>query len=165
MFFLERSQSSWFIQHVPWSDRLPWRLRGSNTNAEKRKHTLDDDMPPLNVSLSLSLSYTIAAGNTPTVHLFSAFCEFRTVILVLRHVPSPQSCSSSCHRMPQSMLTSAGQTNNDSQSHWQSDLLRLRQDAVLSRGISLLQLITQLMFVAVSDFIYFNPLPVQTVLS
>lgn len=140
-------------------------VSGAQTQTQKKGNTHLTTICRHLMSLSLSLSYTIAAGNTPTVHLFSAFCEFRTVILVLRHVPSPRSCSSSCHRMPQSMLTSAGQTNNDSQSHWQSDLLRLRQDAVLSRGISLLQLITQLMFVAVSDFIYFNPLPVQTVLS
>lgn len=139
-------------------------VSGAQTQTQKKGNTHLTTICRHLMSLSLYLIQSQQETH-PLYIYFPAFCEFRTVILVLRHVPSPRSCSSSCHRMPQSMLTSAGQTNNDSQSHWQSDLLRLRQDAVLSRGISLLQLITQLMFVAVSDFIYFNPLPVQTVLS
>lgn len=111
MFFLERSQSSWFIQHVPWSDRLPWCLWGSNTNAEKRKHTLDDDMPPLNVSLSLSILYNRSRKHT---HCTSIFC----VLWIPHRHPRPPSRplpSVLLIIMPQDATVDANQRRPDKQ--------------------------------------------------
>ena len=145
----------------------PLMSPGLKHKRRKRKPTLDDDMPPLNVSLSPSIyTHSLIQSQQETHPLY---------IYSLHSVNSAPSSSSAVTSPPPSVLliimlqdatVDANQRRPDKQ--WlpvSFGVWFTEQDAAVSRGISLLQLITLLVFVAVSDFIYFSLLPVQTVLS
>ena len=104
----------------------PLMSPGLKHKRRKRKPTLDDDMPPLNVSLSPSIythSLIQSQQETHPLYIYSLHSVNSAPSSSSAVTPPPRSCSSSCYRMPQWMLTSAGQTNNDSQSRSESDLL------------------------------------------
>lgn len=137
MFFLERSESSWFIQHVLWSDRLPWCLRGSNTSAEKgNPHLTTICRHLMSLSLHLSIHTRLYNHSRKHTHCTSILC---TLWIQHRH-PRPPS-----HHPPSVLLiimlqdatVDANQRRPDKQ--WlpvSFGVWFTEQDAAVSRGIS-----------------------------